>query len=242
LAPALSSSRPLLICLPKPIFYRPSPELYKRSAKAPGEFDREVYRMNHAPDLQPGDTLTWGEMDQFREFGVAKGDVQAAFRLVGLLDHLGKDSELRIGDGYSFEDLRNSPAVVIGAFSNPWAMEMTSGLHFSFADDEKGYRIQEQGPSGRSWERVHTSSSTEDFGLVTRLVNSSTGQFVVLVAGIDASGSDAAVDLIVDQNSLEKALRDAPKDWPQKNVQIVISTTVKGSTAGPAKVEALYVW
>ena len=242
LAPALSSSRPLLICLPKPIFYRPSPELYKRSEKTPGKFDSQVYRLNHPPDLQPGDTLTWGEMDQFREFGVAKGDVQAAFRLVGLLDHLGKDSELRIGDGYSFEDLRNSPAVVIGAFSNPWAMEMTSGLHFSFADDEKGYRIQEQGPSGRSWERVHTSSSTEDFGLVTRLVNSSTGQFVVLVAGIDASGSDAAVDLIVDQNSLEKALRDAPKDWPQKNVQIVISTTVKGSTAGPAKVEALYVW
>jgi hypothetical protein len=137
--------------------------------------------------------------------------------------------------------LRNSPAVVIGAFSNPWAIEMTSGLHFSFVDDEQGLRIQEQGPSGRFWQTVH-AAPYEDFGLVTRLLDSNTGQFVVLVAGIEASGSDAAADLIVDQNNLEKALRDAPKDWPQKNVQIVVSTKVKDTAAGPAKVVAVYVW
>jgi hypothetical protein len=240
-APAMTSSRPLLICLPKPILYRPSVALYNRSAKTPGEFSSEVYRMNHPPNLQPGDALTWGEMVQYYEYGVSKGDVQAAVRFSNFLGHQGKDSEVRIGDGYSYEDLRNSPAVVIGAFSNPWTIEMTSGLHFSFIDDEKGRRIQEQGPSGRSWQTVH-ASPVEDFGLVTRLLDSNTGQFVVLVAGLEASGSDAAADLIVNRNSLEKALRDAPKDWPQMNVQIVVSTTVKDSSAGPAKVVAVYVW
>ena len=239
--PAISSSKPLLICLPKPIFYRPSVALYKRSAKTPGEFDREVDRMNHAPNLQSGDTLTWGDMVQYYDYGVGRGDVQAAVRISNFLGRQDKDSEVRIGDGYSFEDLRNSPAVVIGAFSNPWTIEMTSGLHFSFIDDEKGRRIQEQGPSGRSWQTVYTSPAV-DFGLVTRLLNSNTGQFVVLVAGLEASGSDAAADLIVDQKSLEDALRDTQKDWPQKNVQIVVSTIVKDSAAGPAKVVAVYVW
>ncbi len=239
--PALSSSKPLLICLPKPIFYRPSVELYKRSAKTPGEFDHEVDRMNSAPHLQPGDKLNWDEMVLYYDYGVGKGDVQAAVRFSNFLGRLGKDSEVRIGNGYSFEDLRNSPAVVIGAFSNPWTMQMTSGLHFSFVDDEKGRRILEQGPSGRSWETQHTSPAV-DFGLVTRLLDSNTGQFVVLVAGLEASGSDAAADLIVNQNALEKALHGAPKDWPQKNLQIVISTTVRDSAAGPAKVIAVYVW
>ena len=239
--PALTSSKPLLICLPKPVFYRPSVALYKGSAKTPGEFDREVDRMNHAPNLRPGDTLTWGDMVPYYDYGVGRGDVQAAVRISNFLGRQGKDSEVRIGDGYSFEDLRNSPAVVIGAFSNPWTIEMTSGLHFSFIDDEKGRRIQEQGPSGRSWQTVY-SSPAEDFGLVTRLLDSNTGQFVVLVAGLEASGSDAAADLIVNQKSLEKALRDTQKDWPQKNVQIVVSTTVKDSAAGPAKVVAVYVW
>ena len=120
-------------------------------------------------------------------------------------------------------------------------MEMTSGLHFSYIDDEKGLRIQEQGTSGRSWVSKHGLIG-EDYGLVTRLLDSNTGQFVVLVGGIEASGSDAAADLIVSPNGLEKALQQAPKDWPQKNVQIVVSTTVQDYTAGPAKVIAVYVW
>jgi len=239
--PALSSSKPLLICLPKPIFYRPSVELYKRSAKTPGEFDREVYRMNHRPNLQPGDKITWGDMFEYYDFGVGQGDVQAAVRFSSFLDHQGKDSEVRIGSSYSYADLRNSPAIVIGAFSNALTIEMTSGLHFSYVDDEKGLRIQEKGASGRSWFSKHGPIG-EDYGLVTRLLDSNTGQFVVLVAGIESSGSDAAADLIVNPDGLAKALQDAPKDWPQKNVQIVVSTTVKDYTAGPAKVIAVYVW
>jgi hypothetical protein len=240
-APALTSSKPLLICLPKPILYRPSPALYKRSAKTHGEFDREVDRMTNRPHLQPGDTIPWGDMIEYTDYGVGQGDVQAAVRLSNFLGRQGKDSEVRIGSGYSYADLRNSPAVVIGAFSNPWTIEMTSGLHFSFVDDGKVLRIHEQGASGRSWSTFHGSTG-EDYGLATRLLDSNTGQFVVLVAGIEASGSDAAADLIVDPNGLEKALQEAPKDWAQKNVQIVVSTTVKDSAAGPPKVIAVYVW
>jgi hypothetical protein len=67
-------------------------------------------------------------------------------------------------------------------------------------------------------------------------------QFVVLVAGLEASGSEAAADLIVDPNGLEKALQEAPKDWAQKNVQIIVSTILKDSAAGPAEVISVYVW
>ena len=76
-APALATSKPLLICLPKPIFYRPSVDMYKRRAKTPGEFDREVYRMNHRPHLQPNDAITWGDMVRYYDCGVSQGDVQA---------------------------------------------------------------------------------------------------------------------------------------------------------------------
>ena len=154
-APALATSKPLLICLPKPIFYRPSVDLYKRSARTPGEFDREVYRMNHRPHLQPKDAITWGDMVEYYDYGVSQGDVQATVRFSNFLGHQEKDSEVRIGSSYSYADLRNSPAVVIGAFSNPLTMEMTTGLHFSYLDDEKGLRIQEQGTAGRSDRKAH---------------------------------------------------------------------------------------
>ena len=240
-SPAFASSKPLLICLPKPILYRPSAEIYKRTAQSPGEFDHELDRMTHPPHLRPDDPIRWGDMIEFYDYGVSKGDVEAAVRLSNFLGRQGKDSELRFGDGYSSEDLRNSPAVMVGAFSNPVTIEMTAGLHFSFVDDEKGIRIQEQGPSGRSWYSKHGAVG-EDYGLVTRLIDSGTGQFVVLVAGIEASGSDAAADLIVHPDGLEKALRDSPRDWPRKNVQIVVSTTVKDGVAGPPRVVAIHAW
>ena len=111
--------------------------------------------MNHPPHLRPENTIHWGDMTEYDDFGVGEGDVQAAFKISSFLAHQGKDSEVRIGNGYSTADLRNSPAVVVGAFSHPLGVEMTSGLHLAFVDDEKGIRIQEQGGSGRSWQSKH---------------------------------------------------------------------------------------
>jgi hypothetical protein len=133
---------------------------------------------------------------------------------------------------------------VIGAFSNRWSMEMTSGLHFAFAEDHGVFRIQEQGPTGRSWyaDIDRNSAIVEDFGIVTRLVNSGTGQFVVTVAGITSAGSEAAADIASSPDGLAKALHNAPSDWKRKNVQILVKTTVSDSVAGPAQVVAIYVW
>jgi hypothetical protein len=244
-SPIFTSSKPLLICLPKIVLYRPSIALYQRSSKPPEEFDNEVDRMNGQPHLQPDDVVRWGDMVQFHDFGLSKGDVEAAFRLSGLLNKLGKEDELRIGSDYGWDDLHNAPAVIIGAFSNQWTMKITSGLHFAFVEDKGVFWIQEQGSGGRRWFDEldpRTSQVANDYGLVTRLVNSNTGQFVVTVAGITAPGSEAAAEVATSQKDLQEALRDAPSDWYRKNVQIVVKTTVVDAVAGPAQVVAVYVW
>jgi hypothetical protein len=123
-------------------------------------------------------------------------------------------------------------------------MEMTSGLHFAFAEDHGVFRIQEQGPKGRSFyaHLDRNSAIVEDYGIVTRLVKSGTGQFVVAIAGITSDGSEAAADIASSPEDLAKALHAAPSDWPRKNVQILVKTTVRDSVAGPAQVVAIYVW
>jgi hypothetical protein len=139
-SPIFGTSKPVLICLPKPIFYRPSMALFKRHERTPQEFDNEVDRMNGRPHLQADDKLAWGDMIEFSDFGVSKGDVKAAFRLSNLITKLGKDSEVRVGNDYAWDDLRNAPAIIIGAFSNPWTMKVTAGLHFVFAEDHGVFR------------------------------------------------------------------------------------------------------
>jgi hypothetical protein len=243
-APALSSSEPILICLAKPSVYRPSVALYQRHSKTPEVFLDQFERLSRKPDLQPDDKLEWSDMVEYPDYGLAVGDVYTAIRLSELLGKVGKKNQVRIGGHYSFEDLRSSPAVVIGAFNNRWSMQMTSDLHFAFSEEGDQPIIREKGPSGRKWySRTDANgNASEDYAAVTRLLNSKTGQFVVVVAGIKSYGTQAAGEFVSTPQYLQNALRSAPHDWEIKNLQIILETTVTDGLPGPPQVVALYVW
>jgi hypothetical protein len=243
-APALSSPEPVLICLAKPSVYRPSVKLYQRHSKTPGKFLGQFERLSQRPDLQPDDKLTWSDMVEYPDYGLAGGDVYAVIRLSAFLGQIGKKNQVRIGDNYSFEDLRSSPTIVIGAFNNRWTMQMTSNLHFAFADEGDQSLIRELGPSGRRWysRTDFNEKSGEDYALVTRLLNSRTGQFVLIVAGIKSYGTQAAGEFVSSSEYLEAALKTAPPGWEGKNMQILLQTPVIDGLPGPPQVVATYVW
>jgi hypothetical protein len=114
-APVFSSPQPVLISLSKPVLYRPSIALYGRYSKDhPGTFNKEVDRLNQKLPLDPKEKITWGDMISFPDFGVGSGDVYAAFRLSGLLGKMNKPTQVRIGDEFSFDDLRNSQPMDTG--------------------------------------------------------------------------------------------------------------------------------
>jgi hypothetical protein len=243
-SPALSSTQPVLICLAKPSVYLPSVKLYQRHSKAPEKFLGQFARLSQRPDLQPDDTLAWSDMVEYPDYGVAAGDVYAAIGLSALFGQIGKKNQVRIGGNYSFEDLRSSPSVIIGAFNNRWTMQMTSSLHFAFVDDGKQSLIQEAGPSGMRWYSKTDANgrSQEDYAIVTRLLNSRTGQFVVLVAGIQSYGTQAAGEFVSSPEYLQAALQKASPDWEKKNMQILLRTPVTDGLPGPPEVVAIYVW
>jgi hypothetical protein len=243
-SPVLNIPGPVLICLAKPTVYRPSPELYQRYAKSPGQYNTEWSRLSQPPPLEPNSKLTWGDMVEYTDYGVAGGDVYAALRMSAALTRMGKESQVRIGNGYSFADLRNSPAIVVGAFNNRWTMQMTSNLHFAFAEENGKQMIREQGSRGQSWSPKFGAHGevTEDFGVVTRLLNSETGNFVVSTAGILADGTQAAAEFVCSSKYLEEALRTVPSDWTKKNLQFVVRTTVTDAIPGPPQVVATYTW
>jgi hypothetical protein len=241
-SPVLSTSEPVLICLAKPAVYLPSAALLQKYAKDPAAFTTESQRLTQPSPLHPQDKLVWGDMVEYSDYGVAAGDAYAAVRLSALLGRMGKESQVRIGSQYSFADLRNSPAVVVGAFNNRWTMQMTSNLHFAFVEEDGEPMIREQGPAGRAWHAKFGPHGEvmEDFGIVTRLLNSKTGQFVVSTAGTLATGTQAAGEFVSSSEYLGEALHSAAADWAKKNLQFVIQTTVTDSVPGPPQVVAIY--
>jgi hypothetical protein len=244
-APVFATSQPVLICLAKPVLYRPSLELYRKYSKNhPGTFQTEVERYDQPLPLDPKEKLVWSDMVPLTDYGVAMGDVYVATRLSAMFDHIDKPSQVRIGSNYSFEDLRNSPSVMVGAFNNRWTMQMTANLRFVFAEQDGQFRIQEQSPSGqtKSWVHGPGGEILQDFAIVTRLLDAKTGQVVIAAAGLGARGTQAAGEFISRPDYLEQAFQNAPPDWQKKNLQVVLQTTVTDSVAGPPRVVATYFW
>ena len=244
-SPVFDTSQPVLICLAKPILYRPSFDLYRRYSRThPNTFQTEVERWNQPLPLDPTDKLLWRDMARFSDYGVAMGDVYAATQLSALFARMNKPSQVRIGNNYAFEDLRNSPAVVIGAFNNHWTLQMTSNLPFVFAEHEGKFTIEEQGHPGstKSFEANLAGDVVKDYAIVTRLLDSKTGQVLIAAAGIGANGTQAAGEFISGRDHLERAFKDAPPGWFSKNLQVVLGTTVTDSVPGPPRVITSRFW
>lgn len=244
-APVFATPQPVFICLAKPVVYRPSFDLYQSYAKThPGTFQTEVERSNQVLPLDANEKIPWSEIVPYPDYGVAVGDVYAAVRVSSLLGQIGKPSQVRAGANYTFEDLSNSPSVVVGAFNNKWTMQILPGLHFSFVEDKGQYMIREQISGGRVWlnNTRESEQAGEDYAIVARLLDSKTGQFTIIAAGIHGSGTQAAGEFISNPDSLERGLRTVSADWQKKNMELVLQTTVTDSVAGPPQVVAAYTW
>jgi len=167
-----------------------------------------------------------------------------AAQLSALFARINKPSQVRIGSHYSFADLRNSPAVLVGAYNNRWTLQMTSNLRFVFAEEEGRAWIEDRSSPGKVWSYglgPH-GEVAEDYGVVTRLLDSKTGQVLIAAAGIGEHGTQAAADLISGPEYLREGLRSAPPDWQKKNLQVVVQTSVIENVAGPPRVIAAYFW
>jgi hypothetical protein len=245
-APVFATQQPALICLAKGVTYRPSQDLFEKYAKThAGTVNTEVERANKPLPLDANEEIRWGELQLLDGYGVAIGDVSAAVKLSALLGKIGKTNQLRIGSNYSFEDLRNSPAVVVGAFNNKWTMDMMSNQHFAFIENGRRLEIREQIPGGRFWETQFDKSGValvKDYAIVARLLGSKTGQFTIIVAGIRDSGTQAAGEFASSEEELAGALRNAPAGWQTKNAEFLLETTVTDTISGPPQVVASYYW
>lgn len=62
------------------------------------------------------------------------------------------------------------------------------------------------------------------------------------IAGLDHTGTRAAGDFVTDPQLIADLIKQAPKDWTRKNVQIVLHTNVVNNIPSSPTVVAAYYW
>jgi hypothetical protein len=187
-----------------------------------------------AVELQPGDIV---RTEQY----VGGGDAYAAGLFAALLTRMQKPIQLRIGNDVSFSDLRSSPSVLIGAYSNRWTMQSNAEYRFGFGT----HSVVDRASPGKEWKLVEITPdyrSPEDYAIVSRVLRSYSGEPVISAAGTTNVGTRAAAEYLTNPAYLNDALSKAPAGWQNKNLQLVLHCRVIGSTPGPPKVLAVHYW
>lgn len=181
-------------------------------------------------------------------------DAVTIARVVGTLEANGKNVDIRRESASSFSDLREGAVVLVGAFNNEWSLRLTHSLRYSLAlDAEKRliYIKDLKNPSSRSWS-WRTDQSTDhrigagspvfkDYALISRIRNSETGHVVVVIGGLYTYGTQAAGEFLTDPLLIRTVAEAAQLDSTNKNLQIVLETTVTDETPGPPKVLSVSV-
>jgi hypothetical protein len=80
-----------------------------------------------------------------------------------------------------------------------------------------------------------------DYALVARFLDQDTGKLVVLVAGITGEGTTAASKFITEPDQFSR-IPGAPRNWAQKNVEVVLKIQIIDRVPATPTVAAAYFW
>jgi hypothetical protein len=177
---------------------------------------------------------------------VAIGDAVAIARIAALFQEHRRTYQIREHNLTTFADLRASPTVLIGMFSNPWTLQLGSDFRFVGRIEGDGHHvgiIDRQRPD-RAWRLPRPWPSlkvSRDYALVSRVVNPATGTSVITAAGLTPFGTAAAGEFLTSPAQLERALAGVA-NWSSRSLQLVLETDVIDGAASAPRVVATHVW
>jgi hypothetical protein len=148
----------------------------------------------------------------------------------------------------NFTDLQNGPTVLVGLMNNDWTERLISNLRFTVGQDPQRHVMvirDRNNPLNRDWAIDYTApylSITKDYALILRMKDPKTDQVVVVAAGLSAFGTSSAGKFLTDPEDMKKLAAIAPRDWADRNMEIVLSTVVIRGTAGHGTIVASQFW
>ena len=226
--PIISSANPTTFCLGEPAKNLDTESINDYDAPASKPQPEKLYvRLHYSGNLALADVIT------LTRTAAALEVRHKAFRVVPASEA-------------SFLQLREGPIVLIGAFDNIWTLRVTQKLRFGFeSKDGVASLVDRKSTQANSWATAWDlpyEKLSRDYALVARIHDPTTGQPVIIAAGISEEGTEAAGEILYNPEYLDSLLAKAPADWDRKNLEAVIETQVIQGHSGPPNVLAVETW
>ena len=134
--------------------------------------------------------------------------------------------------------ISDGPVIFIGAYNNQWAQRFLEPLRFHFQPKPDEAILDHANP-GRIWRRDPSKPFDQkpDYAIVARFREASTANTIVVIAGLQRFGTDAASQFAVNPELLTQLDRRLGPDWIHKNIEVVLKVDVVDGRIGAPQIE-----
>ncbi|HEY6252878.1 MAG TPA: hypothetical protein VI685_23210, partial [Candidatus Angelobacter sp.] len=191
-SPLLTSSKPILFCVGETELFAPH--------------DSPLTQLQKGAD-DDSFLQAFADKNDFVPFS----DVHILSRFVSLIGAHGHAFRVQNVRSTVSPQFREGPVILIGALNNEWTLNRTSSLRFHLegpeGPDQVYWIADAQHPESRAWQiraKAPRSNVVKDYAIAARFTDESTGQVVLVAAGIAGSGTRAAGEFLTDEESLKQ--------------------------------------
>jgi hypothetical protein len=122
---------------------------------------------------------------------------------------------IRAARNVRLDDLRDGNAILLGSsYSNPWDEIFSDKLNFHFINrpSDSRFWIVNQHPVGREaniYESMTTSTTHKTYAVIALVPNLNKDGHILLLQGLDATGTQAAADMLFNSDDMENVVQEA---------------------------------
>jgi hypothetical protein len=186
-----------------------------------------------------------GEVREIMDPNVFLRVNEQSSKLAAFLGSQGKRVDNELARNVSLGKLRGRPFILRGAFNNQWTPRAVAPYRFYFRLDRDPIVrriIDRENPDNRDWAAPMTSGLTDDYALIARAPEPTTGQMMVVIAGLGEKGSAAALEFVTNPKYFERFAANTPAGWDRQNIELVIKTNLVNDDWGEPRVIASHLW
>jgi hypothetical protein len=196
-----------------------------------------------APNALLG-VITAGKDIDYPYFSITT--VSSVTMLSSLIERGGATPRFAFAATTPLPQFHEHPVILVNAYNNHWTLRLAEPLRFHFSPEsgEPNHAILDRMRPEVAWKRDQSVpySSADDYALVARFWDSTTDNWVLILAGLGRNGTEAATQVVTSPQYLELLRTQAGKDFSNRNIEAVLKLSVIEGKTGAPSIVAVHVW
>ena len=174
---------------------------------------------------------------------VSMQSAAAISQISGLVERFGATTQVLSSPSTPLTELREHSVVLLGGYNNQWTMRLLQSQRFQFTQEPVESIVDRTQPQIH-WSRDKSLpySSADDYALVARFRDTTTGSWVVVLAGLGRNGTEAAAQFVTSPHYMQLLREQLGRDSSNRNIEAVLRVSVIEGKTGAPSILAVHTW